>query len=57
MEKRYFYKSTDERGSQGNTLYNVCVEYVGYDHIEVLHWFVSLTKAHKLVKEYQKESL
>jgi hypothetical protein len=35
MEKRYFYKKTEEVGSQGNTLYNVVVEYMEYNRIEV----------------------
>jgi ferritin len=54
MEKRYFYKKTEEVGSQGNTLYNVVVEYMEYNTIEVLHWFVSLTRANKLVKELNR---
>jgi hypothetical protein len=54
MNKRYFYKKTTETGSQGNTLYNVVVEYMEYNTIEVLHWFVSLSRANKLVKELNR---
>jgi hypothetical protein len=54
MNKRYFYKKTNETGTEGNTLYNVVVEYTDYNQVEVLHWFVSLSKANKLTKELNK---
>lgn len=56
MKKQYFYSSTNEIGSQGNTLYMVLStsDLKLKVDLEIVKSGLSLSRAHKLVKELNK---